>query len=152
MRAGQVEQIGAPLELYTRPNAPFVRDFLGQTIKLPGKVASVEGGRPRVDVGGRAIFEIGGMNHMKSAQAGHSCLVTIRPEEIVVAPDAASGPNALSATIRTLLFLGQQYEAVVDLKSGADLLIHLPRLMDWREGQAISLQCPAERLQVWDAE
>ena len=151
MRAGKVEQIGAPLDLYTKPNGAFVRDFLGQTIKLPGKVSGVDGATICAEANGFALA-VSGMNHMKDARAGAACLLTIRPEEIIIVPGEASGPNAISATIRTLLFLGQQYEAVVDMKGGGELLIHLPRLADWREGQQIALQCPAERLQIWDAE
>ena len=152
MRAGKVEQIGAPLELYTRPNGSFVRDFLGHTIKLPGTVVASDIGRARIDIGQGVTLSVGGMNHMNNPRVGATCLATIRPEEIVVSPGAATGSNDVPATIRTLLFLGAQYEAVVDLAGGRDLLIHLPRLADWREGQAISLHCPAERLQLWDAE
>jgi ABC-type Fe3+/spermidine/putrescine transport system ATPase subunit len=38
MNQGQVEQVGSPSELYDTPASPFVRDFLGQTVKLPGPV------------------------------------------------------------------------------------------------------------------
>src|SRR5579859_2092587 len=35
---GHLEQVGMPSELYDRPASPFVRDFLGQTIELPGSI------------------------------------------------------------------------------------------------------------------
>jgi ABC-type Fe3+/spermidine/putrescine transport system ATPase subunit len=38
MNQGHVEQVGPPSELYDHPASPFVRDFLGQTIKLPGQL------------------------------------------------------------------------------------------------------------------
>jgi ABC-type sugar transport system ATPase subunit len=38
LNQGQVEQVGLPSELYDRPASTFVRDFLGQTISLPGNV------------------------------------------------------------------------------------------------------------------
>jgi ABC-type Fe3+/spermidine/putrescine transport system ATPase subunit len=38
MNQGQVEQVGPPSELYDHPASEFVRDFLGQTINLPGNV------------------------------------------------------------------------------------------------------------------
>jgi ABC-type Fe3+/spermidine/putrescine transport system ATPase subunit len=38
MNQGQLEQVGPPSELYDTPASPFVRDFLGQTVKLPGPV------------------------------------------------------------------------------------------------------------------
>jgi ABC-type Fe3+/spermidine/putrescine transport system ATPase subunit len=38
MNQGHVEQVGPPSELYDHPASEFVRDFLGQTINLPGNV------------------------------------------------------------------------------------------------------------------
>jgi ABC-type Fe3+/spermidine/putrescine transport system ATPase subunit len=38
MNQGHVEQVGPPSELYDRPASAFVRDFLGQTVKLAGGV------------------------------------------------------------------------------------------------------------------
>jgi iron(III) transport system ATP-binding protein len=38
MNQGHVEQVGPPSELYDHPASPFVRDFLGQTVKLSGGV------------------------------------------------------------------------------------------------------------------
>jgi iron(III) transport system ATP-binding protein len=38
MNQGHVEQVGPPSELYDYPASSFVRDFLGQTVKLPGGV------------------------------------------------------------------------------------------------------------------
>ena len=36
MRAGRIEQIGAPDEIYQRPVTPFVAEFIGSTNRLPG--------------------------------------------------------------------------------------------------------------------
>ncbi|HEY1296172.1 MAG TPA: ABC transporter ATP-binding protein [Chloroflexota bacterium] len=38
LNQGHLEQVGVPSDLYDRPASPFVRDFLGQTIRLPGNV------------------------------------------------------------------------------------------------------------------
>ena len=38
LNQGRLEQVGVPSELYDRPASPFVRDFLGQTIRLPGNI------------------------------------------------------------------------------------------------------------------
>src|SRR5947209_7671065 len=42
MHQGRVEQVGTPRELYERPASPVVRDFLGQTVILRGRVASFD--------------------------------------------------------------------------------------------------------------
>ncbi len=45
MRAGAVEQIGTPAEIYTHPATPFVAEFMGTTNLLDGTVTSSAGGR-----------------------------------------------------------------------------------------------------------
>ena len=41
MKAGRLEQVGSPEEIYYHPATPFVRDFLGKTFLLPGKVGGI---------------------------------------------------------------------------------------------------------------
>ena len=45
MHRGRVEQVGSPRALYERPASAFVRDFLGQTVVLSGRVAAPAPGR-----------------------------------------------------------------------------------------------------------
>jgi len=40
MHRGRVEQVGTPRTLYEQPTSAFVRDFLGQTVVLTGRVAA----------------------------------------------------------------------------------------------------------------
>jgi ABC-type Fe3+/spermidine/putrescine transport system ATPase subunit len=42
MNAGRIEQVGTPAELYDRPASAFVRDFLGQTVAIDGRVVRPE--------------------------------------------------------------------------------------------------------------
>ncbi len=48
MHRGRVEQVGPPRHLYERPGTAFVRDFLGQTVILKGRVgpATADGSGP----------------------------------------------------------------------------------------------------------
>lgn len=43
MNQGRVEQVSPPYQLYTRPNTPFVAQFIGRNTVLPGEVAGQEG-------------------------------------------------------------------------------------------------------------
>ena len=38
MNRGRIEQIGLPQDLYDHPQTPFVRDFVGKTILVLGKI------------------------------------------------------------------------------------------------------------------
>jgi putative spermidine/putrescine transport system ATP-binding protein len=44
MQAGKLEQLGPPMEIYSRPATPFVAEFVGLTNRIPGdvKFGSVE--------------------------------------------------------------------------------------------------------------
>jgi ABC-type Fe3+/spermidine/putrescine transport system ATPase subunit len=44
MRAGRVEQLGSPEEVYRRPASLFVAGFIGQANLIPGTVREVRGG------------------------------------------------------------------------------------------------------------
>ena len=44
MNAGKVEQVGSPQELYETPSSPFVRDFVGSSLQIPGRLIAIEGG------------------------------------------------------------------------------------------------------------
>jgi iron(III) transport system ATP-binding protein len=44
MKAGQVEQMGTPHEIYAQPATPFVADFIGMANITPGKVTAAING------------------------------------------------------------------------------------------------------------
>jgi len=160
MQRGRVEQVGPPRSLYDQPASAFIRDFLGQTVILRGRLgdAVVEAGRDRrpgcVRVGlngplagnsieGRAAPGV-------TLIAGGEAHVAIRPEDIDVGSDDRAGlENALTGVIDTLLFVGDRYEARVALGGEQSILLLLPRVRDWREGQRLRLGFPPEAVTVW---
>ena len=90
MRAGNLEQLAAPQDLYSRPATAFVADFVGLTNRL---AASVEAGQARVL--GTSVPLLPG-----SAERG-AATVLIRPESIAVTADPTG-----RATVVTATFLG----------------------------------------------
>lgn len=90
MRAGNLEQLAAPQELYSRPATAFVAEFVGLTNAL---AATVEGDHALVL--GTSVPLLPG-----SAQHG-AATVLIRPESIAVTTDPTG-----RATVVTASFLG----------------------------------------------
>jgi hypothetical protein len=81
LRAGRIEQVGAPLELYSDPDNIFVAGFIGSPKMnfLNAKVQSTQGGSATVtlsELKGDA-FTVPGIS---AAQAGQEVIVGIRPE------------------------------------------------------------------------
>jgi ABC-type Fe3+/spermidine/putrescine transport system ATPase subunit len=155
MQHGRVEQVGPPRDLYERPGTPFVRDFLGQTVILRGRIAGGEPGRVSVKLdgvfGGRLVA--GRPSPAAGLAAGVEAHVAIRPEDIAVttADGAQADDHALPGVIEALLFVGDRYEARVSLGGEQRFLLLLPRAPEWREGQAVLLSFAPEVASVWPA-
>lgn len=96
LRAGRIEQIGAPLELYNRPANLFVAGFIGapRMNLLPVKVAVRAGGGAVVALDGSASIEIDGF----AATADGDATLGLRPHHISLA-DVGKGNVAAKVTL-----------------------------------------------------
>ena len=155
MQHGRVEQVGQPRDLYERPATAFVRDFLGQTVVLRGRVT---GGLPeRLAVkldgvfGGRVVT--GHAAAGTAPVAGAEAHVAIRPEDIEVRGEGAADDvsEALPGVVEALLFVGDRYEARVSVGGEQRILLLLPRSREWSEGQRLQLGFPTAAVSVWPA-
>jgi ABC-type Fe3+/spermidine/putrescine transport system ATPase subunit len=160
MKDGRIEQMGSPADLYAEPGTPAVRDFLGKCIRLPCRVIDSGGnGGVRVSVVDGQSFAVEGTNRASSSRPGDKCLVAVRPESLRVEPMDASGQagapgsdsaNQLTATIKTLLFMGECHEADIEFPGGHMALVSLAPTRTWREGEAVRISLPPAKLQLWD--
>ena len=156
MHGGRIEQVGSPRCLYEEPASAFVRDFLGQTVILQGRVGPASGEASRVAVelngslSGRTLS--GRLAASVALEAGAAAHLSIRPEDIEVCPlgSPASKANQLPAMIDALAFVGDRYEARVSLGEHR-IVLFLPRAREWREGEPLQLGFPPEMVSVWPA-
>jgi putative spermidine/putrescine transport system ATP-binding protein len=98
MNAGNIEQIGTPEELYTKPASAFVANFVGLSNRLPATVSGKE-----VTVYGQK-FELQG-----TAPSDGQVHALIRPE------DVSFGSEGLPAAVVTSSFLGSYRRTTVRL-------------------------------------
>ena len=94
MNRGEIEQMGAPEELYELPKTAFVANFLGQSNLFTGPVTSSSGDTIVVDIAGVKVAV------PKERAQRHSGEVTIgvRPEKLLLhttAPKTVAGTNML---------------------------------------------------------
>ena len=106
MRAGRLEQIAAPDEVYSRPSTAFVADFVGLTNRVPGVAAD---GTAEV-LGGRVPLLAGSPHH-------GPVTVLLRPESIGVRADAAGTGEVVTSS-----FLGSVGRVQVRTPDGAMIL------------------------------
>jgi iron(III) transport system ATP-binding protein len=159
MHRGRVEQVGSPRTLYERPASAFVRDFLGQTVVLTGRVAAPAAGHAPGHVtvamnGTLSGCRLTGRNAAEATlAAGAAATVAIRPEDIRVAVNDAGSSDAshLLGTIDALSFVGDRYEARVTFGGEHAIVLLLTRAREWREGERVRLAFPPELVSVWPA-
>jgi spermidine/putrescine ABC transporter ATP-binding subunit len=102
MNAGNIVQLGAPLEVYEHPTNRFAAGFLGVANFLEGRVASVSGHDARIELklGGEALAPAAGFRQ------GDTALLAVRPEKIGVEPGSAVGVNRLAGKVVSAIFSG----------------------------------------------
>jgi ABC-type Fe3+/spermidine/putrescine transport system ATPase subunit len=137
MRAGRIEQVGTPAEIYHRPGSRFVAEFVGVANIVDGR--AVAGG---VESGG-VVWPAPGVD----AGAGDACVV-YRPEHLALAGPSADGLRGrvaaatfLGAIVRLQVALAQGRTVTVD-RSSSDL----PEA--WRPGSDVVVQPLRERATV----
>jgi len=159
MHRGRVEQVGPPRQLYERPGTAFVRDFLGQTVILRGRVGAPAAASEDASIVVEMNGALAGRTLTGRAPEGITLVpgadarVAIRPEDIQVGLDDGPRPepHALPGVIDALLFVGDRYEARVTLDDEQCIQVLLSRAVEWREGHRVLLAFPPESVSVWPA-
>lgn len=103
MRAGEVEQIGTPLELFTRPRTRFVASFLGTpTINfLPGTITR-SGALAAVQLKDGAVLPLPDKKSaaLTAVEEGSAVEVGIRPDQVVLSAGSGPAPGFLRQRVR----------------------------------------------------
>ena len=138
MRAGRLEQVATPAELYQRPATAFVAEFVGTMSHLAGVMA----GDGLVRVAGRTVPVDG-----ERLAPGTAVDVLLRPEALDLAPAADGAPSdPTTGTVRVATFLGSVTRLTVLLDDGREAKADLPshRAGDFPAGARVRV-IPAER-------
>jgi spermidine/putrescine ABC transporter ATP-binding subunit len=102
MRAGVVEQVGTPSEIYESPRTEFVAGFLGNSNFVDGVVVNSSADGARIDIGGAQI-RIDGC----TASTGERVRLALRPEKIdIVADNDVGNRESVTATVREVIYRG----------------------------------------------
>jgi ABC-type Fe3+/spermidine/putrescine transport system ATPase subunit len=145
MNAGQIEQLGSPIELYEHPATAFVRDFLGRVLTLD--VALVADGRAEISGEPGVLFDVSA-SRVPPASNGR-LVMACRPEDVRVAPAGALGLNQLAATIETVAYLGEHIEYAVRTTGGRSLLVVGSRHERYDPGAMVSIHVDTREATLW---
>jgi sn-glycerol 3-phosphate transport system ATP-binding protein len=146
MNHGVAEQIGAPMEVYTRPATVFVAGFIGSPAMnmLPGEGAGAKGLQL---VGGQMVKP----RDTKIPDPGQAVLLGVRPEHLKL----VNGPNAdLELAVIAVEALGADTLAhgVLAGNGGEKLIARLPGSARVREGDTLPLAIDTGMAHVFDRE
>jgi spermidine/putrescine transport system ATP-binding protein len=122
MSQGRALQIGAPTEIYERPNCRFVADFIGETNFLEGAVIQVEAGRALVDVKAEGLQVLG--LAQGDLHAGQPVSVSVRPEKIRLVSDRPQlNANCFPARVQDVAYIGSDTRVIVRLTKSLTLSV-----------------------------
>ena len=123
MKDGHIQQVGAPEDLYSRPNNTFVAEFVGAPPMALLKSTVLSG-------------------------FGEDKTIGIRAENIQIVP---KGEGRLSCTVNESEFLGAETLIGLDHAGAAGLCVLKPGLSMMAEGNEIDITFHEENLHVFDA-
>ncbi len=113
MNAGEVMQVGAPREVYLKPNSAFVANFIGETNFIEGVFAGYSHGRVEVTTSLGAMIAATLPND--PVRAGDKVTLSLRPEAIRLGDPPATAPNIFDGTVHDTVYLGEVAQHVVNL-------------------------------------
>jgi ABC-type sugar transport system ATPase subunit len=145
LRAGRVEQVGPPLDLYNHPANIFVAGFIGSPRMnlLPGRVHHLDPSGVAVELPGHGVFATHAA--MPRLRIGDDVTLGIRPEHIRIDGDG----NLLGGTVAGVEQLGGlSYIRLAD----PEVTVQLPGQTRLGFGDAARVQLPAEMIHLFDTD
>ncbi|HUZ17381.1 MAG TPA: ABC transporter ATP-binding protein [Spirochaetia bacterium] len=160
MRAGHIQQVGTPSQIYSDPANLFIADFMGFKNLWEGQVESLrEAGNAleaEISVNGsllhsRLRYGAGDPRRaslLAARDAKTKITTAIRPEDIEI--DGASTPGALRAKVTLVEYLGQTSQVSAVTEGGTRIDLRTSKAVSI--GDNVSLLIAPERLLLFSPE
>ena len=148
LRAGIIEQVGAPLDLYDDPDNEFVAGFIGSPRMnfLQGEVAAKDGGvTVKLTRQGDAMITLPVAGEALSV--GDTCKVGIRPEHF-----SSTDGTMLTVKVDVAEHLGGESYIYAASETGETLTIETDSGRDARHGSRFQIGIPPERAFLFTAD
>lgn len=145
LNRGRVEQVGAPREIYYRPESRFAAEFMGSSNIIEMNVTGYEEARARIlaECDGR-VFSFAGQK-----PSGPRVLLSVRPEWIRVTGGLGDDEeNLLSGKVLSSSFLGSMVRYRVSGPGGKPIAIEVHDAEEGdvrKDGETLWYKLPADR-------
>lgn len=149
MKLGEIQQIGTPQDIYSRPYNAFVSTFIGHSNLFYGTIRKQDG---KVAVVFNNGYETVMDNLLDTVTDGQEVVISVRPEEFSIQEDG------LECQIASRTFLGKYTNYFLDFPGNMVLenqpsieysqdLGHTNRILD--EGETICLRPNAKKINIF---
>lgn len=137
LRAGSIEQVGKPMDLYLKPNNYFVASFIGSPSMNFFEATPTQDG-----------YDIGGTLAVKSASKSQdNVLVGIRPEHLQTCKEPSS---IISGTLEVIEQLGDYVLAHMVREDGVEFVAKMDYPMKYNKGDTIYYKTAQSHIHVFD--
>jgi multiple sugar transport system ATP-binding protein len=153
LRAGRIEQIGAPLELYNHPANRFVAGFIGspQMNFLDARLHSRLDGGARIVLNATPDSVSPPISVTEAASAGDPVCIGVRPEHVLL--DRGDGAEIdVPVTIERAEQLGTASFVYARTTDGALVTVHVAGQRAFSAGDTLVARLPIDRLHVFEAD
>ncbi|WP_086470992.1 ABC transporter ATP-binding protein [Devosia lucknowensis] len=146
LNAGEISQVGSPLQLYHRPDNLFVAGFIGSPKMnfISGKVRAANGSSVTVDLGALGAIEL---PRSSTAVAGQDVTLGIRPEHLSL----GGGQFTIETTPGIVEHLGIHTITYSTLPGGENFIGLFEGNPDLEDGKAIRVGFDIAQAHLFDA-
>jgi multiple sugar transport system ATP-binding protein len=148
LNAGNIEQVGSPLELYRSPANLFVAGFIGSPRMnlFPGRIGPADGHKAQLDLDhGQALAA----EFPAPPKPGATVTVGVRPEHLV---PVAAGQGVLKGEVQLAEQLGGETHVYVTLPGGRSATVEIKGQAAIQPGEAMELAFEGNRFHVFGAD
>ena len=126
---GKLQQIGAPRDLYERPENPFVADFIGINNLIPGEVEEIN----RAEKWIKAHTKVGPLRCAfgDRLKPKDRCIISVRPETTSIGKSEVveTGYNRISGKVSFAYYIGNAIR--YDVETDSDVLFRVDIQNPW---------------------
>lgn len=147
MNVGKIEEIGNAVEIYKSPKSKFAAEFIGLSNFVLGVIAEkdVRQGKTIVSTEAGASIGVTESEH----ELNEDVIVMIRPEDVIIQDSRTPCyKNTFEARIRTIAFLGNIVDFILEVKGIGDMRVQDSALRGFKEGDSVFVYLDPEACKV----
>ncbi|MBE9079312.1 ABC transporter ATP-binding protein [Romeria aff. gracilis LEGE 07310] len=118
MRAGQIEQVGRPDDIYEYPATAFVANFIGETNLLRGQIEPLDFPLMRVTTESGLDIRVRHRQVDSAPPPQTPVELSIRPEKVHLSGQPADADNCVEGRVQHTMYLGTHIHCMVELVTG----------------------------------